>query len=55
VPGLELPVSIGKVCGFLSEKKLNDGFDATGRFVANVKRNLASNVYRKKATLQCSY
>jgi len=26
MPRLELPVSIGKVCGFLNEKKLNDGF-----------------------------
>ena len=26
VPGLPLPVSIGKVFGFLNEKKLNDGF-----------------------------
>jgi len=26
VPGHELPVSIGKVCGFPNEKKLDDGF-----------------------------
>lgn len=25
-PGLELPVSLEKVCGFLNEKKLDDGF-----------------------------
>ena len=27
MPGLELPDSIGEVCGFLNEKKLNDGVE----------------------------
>jgi len=44
VPRLELPVSIGKVCGFLDEEKLMMVFDANGRLVTNVKRNLAGKV-----------
>jgi hypothetical protein len=32
VPGQELPVSIRKVCGFLNDKKLSDGFDANWSF-----------------------